>query len=81
MTTLALPTADTGVTQERIGCAVEMHGAGAALREPAAEMRIVEADVVAQRVEQRHVGIGIDGVRLAVDGQRKCLGHGRRFLL
>ena len=43
--------------------AVEMHRAGAALREPAAEMRIVEADVVAQRIEQRHVRIGVDGVR------------------
>ena len=43
--------------------AVEMHGAGAALREPAAELRIVEPDVVLQRIEQRHVGIGVDRVR------------------
>src|SRR5262245_8457300 len=46
---------------------VEMHGAGAALRKAAAEMRIVEAEVVAQRIEQRHIGIGVDRVDLAVD--------------
>jgi len=43
-----------------------MHRAGAALREPAAEVRIVEPDVVAQRIKQRHVGIGIDRMDLAV---------------
>ena len=47
--------------------AIEMHRAGTALREPAAEMRIVEPEIVAQRIEQRHVGIGIDRVDLAVD--------------
>src|SRR5262249_22090808 len=46
--------------------AIEMHRAGAALRKPAAEMWIVEPDVVAQRIEQRHVGIGIDRMDLAV---------------
>ena len=51
--------------------AVEMHRAGAALRQAAAEMRIVEADVVAQRIEQRHVRIGIDGVGLAVHVERE----------
>jgi hypothetical protein len=61
-----LPTADTGVTQERIGWPSTMHGAGAALREAAAEMRIVEPEIVAQRVEQRHVGIGVDRLDLAV---------------
>ena len=64
--------------QERIALAVHVHGAGAALREPAAEFRIVQADVVAQRVEQRHVRIGIDGVRLAVHVERELLGHGGR---
>src|SRR5919198_772926 len=34
--------------------AVEMHRAGPALRKPAAEMWIVQTDVVAQRIEQRH---------------------------
>ena len=75
VTTLALPTAETGVMQERIGCAVEMHGAGAALRQPAAELRIVQPDVVAQRVEQRHVRIGVDRVRLAVHVEGYS-GHG-----
>src|SRR5262249_2029476 len=42
--------------------AVEMHRAGAALREPAAEVRVVEPDVVAQGIEQRHVRIGIDRI-------------------
>src|SRR6266542_4229878 len=43
-----------------------MHGAGAALRQPAAEMRVIQRQLVAQRVEQRHVGIGIDRLDLAV---------------
>ena len=37
--------------------AVDMHRAGAALREPAAEARPVQREIVAQRIEQRHVGI------------------------
>src|SRR5207237_7925681 len=37
--------------------AVEMHGAGAALGEAAAEARAVESQVIAERVEQRHLGI------------------------
>ena len=55
--------------------AVEMHGAGAALGEPAAEMRIVQAEIVAQRVEQRHVLVRLHGVHLAVDVEGKLLGH------
>ena len=54
---------------------VEMHRAGAALRESAAEMRIVEPEIVAQRIEQRHVGIGIDGMALAVHVEGYS-GHG-----
>src|SRR3954447_8736882 len=45
---------------------VDMHGAGAALREAAARVRIVEPEIAAQRVEQRHVGIGVDRLNLAV---------------
>src|SRR6476661_5802554 len=41
-------------------------GAIAALREAAAEVRIVEPEIVAQRVEQRHVGIGVDRLNLAI---------------
>jgi hypothetical protein len=37
------------------------------LPEAAAEARIVEAGVVAQHVEERTIGIGVDGVLLAVD--------------
>src|SRR5262249_29661698 len=55
--------------------AVDVHGAGAALRQPAAEMRVVERELVAQRVEQRHVGIGIDRVDLAVHVEGHS-GHG-----
>src|SRR2546430_2650416 len=50
-------------------------GAGAALRQSAAELRIVEPDVVLQRVEQRHVRIGVDRVRLAVHVEGYS-GHG-----
>src|SRR2546422_4460382 len=52
-----------------------MHGAGAALRQPAAEMRVVQRQLIAQRVEQRHVGIGIDRLDLAVHVEI-CSGHG-----
>jgi hypothetical protein len=36
----------------------------------------VQADIVAERVKQRHVRIDIDVVALAVDIQRKSLAHG-----
>ena len=39
------------------GAAVDMHGAGTALRKPAAEARALEPEIVAQRVKQRYVGI------------------------
>src|SRR5262245_25488610 len=48
------------------GLPVHVHGARAALRQPAAKMWIVERELVAQRVEQRHVRVGIDRVDLAV---------------
>src|SRR6202795_1817686 len=37
--------------------AVEMYGAGAALAEATPEARSVQAEIVAQRVQQRHGGI------------------------
>src|SRR5258708_10607474 len=46
-----------------------MHGAGAALREPAAEVRIVQVKFAAQCIEQRHLGLRFDGNTLAVDGE------------
>src|SRR5690349_1672412 len=73
---------DLGVADSRNCCdagarglAVEMYRACAALREAAAEVRIIETKVIPQRIKQRHVGVGFNGVRLAVDNQRKSLGH------
>src|SRR5580700_10176941 len=55
--------------------AVEMHGAGAALGKPAAEMRIVQAEIVTQRVEQRHVVVRLYGAHLSIDVEGIFLGH------
>src|SRR6266850_2584748 len=52
------------------GGAVEQHRAGAALPEPAAELRAVQGEVVAQHVEQRSVGLDVEPVGLAVDRER-----------
>ena len=54
---------------------VHVHGAGPALREPAAEARAVQVELVAQDVEQRRVRRRLDGVALAVHRQLHCLGH------
>src|SRR5580692_7762081 len=54
---------------------VEMHGAGAALGEPATEMRIVQAEIVAQCIEQRHVVVRLYGAHLAIDVEGIFLGH------
>src|ERR1700682_5109154 len=48
---------------------VDVHGARAALREPATKLRTVEREVVAQDIQQRRVGIGFSRARLAVDPQ------------
>ncbi len=62
--------------------AVDVHRAGTALREPTAEARTVQREVVAQSVKQRHIGvIDGDGDRPAVHVER--FAHGgilRRFL-
>ena len=56
---------------------VDLHRAGAALTEAAAEARIVELELIAQGVEQRHVGIvDLDRARRAIDGECE-LDHGR----
>src|SRR5712664_249718 len=47
--------------------AVEVDRAGPALRQAAAEVRIVHAEIVAQRVQQRHLGLGVHLHALAVD--------------
>src|SRR5262249_676991 len=54
--------------------ALEMNGAGPALREPAAELRPREADRVADDPQQGHVGGDVDVVRFTVYGQGN---HGR----
>src|SRR5262249_33811497 len=60
--------------------AVEMDRTGAALREPTAEMRVVQREVVAQGVQERHVRIDIDRDRLAVHDQLDP-GPGSSFVL
>ena len=52
------PSAPIGVTQERIGSAVDQHRAGAALGKAAAELGAVETEIVAQHVEQRRIRLG-----------------------
>src|SRR5260221_7870994 len=56
--------------------AVEMDRAGAALREAAAEMRVGEAEIAAEGVEQGHLGIGLDARRLAVELEGNAFRHG-----
>src|SRR5215470_8292797 len=57
-----------------------MHRAGATLGKSTAKMRIVQTNVVAQRIEQWHVRIGVDAVALAVDIEGKFLAHDRSVL-
>src|SRR5271157_5728220 len=52
-----------------------MHGAGAALPQSAAEVRIVQSKIVAQHIEERRVGIGGDGMGASVYAERKFLTH------
>jgi hypothetical protein len=54
--TLRVPTADSGVTQLRVGCAVDLHGAGAAQGHAAAELGAGQLQVAAQHPQQRGVG-------------------------
>src|SRR5215469_15183760 len=49
--------------------AVEMDGAGAAERQAAAELGAGEVELVAQGPEEGHVGLRIDVVRRAIDGE------------
>ena len=66
--------ADGGEYAGAYGAAVEMHGAGTALTEAAAESRAAQAEIVTQRVQQRHRWI-VDGEMhgLAVDIERDGL--------
>lgn len=49
--------------------AVEMHGAGPALRDAASELRPGQSDDVAQHPEERHVGRYVDRLFLSVHGK------------
>ena len=49
--------------------AVDQHRAGAALAETAAELGAVQREIVAQHVEERRVGIGVDLMVAPVDRQ------------
>ena len=71
--TSAPSSVDIGVTHERARLAVEVHGAGAALGDAAAELGAGQSPHVAQVPEQRHrrVAVILDGG--SVHGQ---LGHG-----
>src|SRR5437763_7684087 len=51
------------------GDALQMHGAGAALRDATAELGARESERVAQHPEERRVGCDVDGFALAVDGE------------
>jgi hypothetical protein len=45
------------------------------LGQPAAELRPIEAEIVAQHVEERRLGVGKDRFRLAIHSQNEALGH------
>ena len=50
------------------GLAVHMHGAGAALRDAAAEFRTGHSEFVADDPKQRRLRLDVERIRLSVDG-------------
>jgi len=66
---------ETGVIAGADGLAVEMDRCRRRIGQAAAEMRIVQSEIVAQRIEQRHVRIGIDRMGLAVHVELEFLVH------
>ncbi len=62
-------TALIGVSHERVALAVHVHGAGAALPDPAAEFGAVEIQLIAKHPEERRVLRGVDGDVPAVDAE------------
>jgi hypothetical protein len=55
--------------------AIHVHGARAALAQAAAEARIVEPQMVAQGIQQRHLGVGVDCVLLTIDIEDEVPDH------
>ena len=66
----------TGVTHDRMAWPFDDDRAGAALAEPAAELRSAQLEVVAEDVQQRRRRIDIHGLRPAVHLQRQTGHHG-----
>ncbi len=52
-------TVPTGIAQERCDLAVDVHGAGAALRDTAAVLGAGETDLLADHPQQRGVGLDL----------------------
>jgi hypothetical protein len=57
------------------GDAIDMHGAGAAQRHAAAELRAGHAEHVAQHPQERRIAVDIDAVCVPVDFDVKSHGH------
>ena len=69
---LALERRTTGVHAGALRLAVHVHGARAAGRDAAAELRAGQAQLVAEVPQERHRGIALEGALHAVHAQ---LGH------
>src|SRR3989442_13837356 len=59
------------------GPVTDVHGAGAALGQAAAELRPVEVELAAEDIEEWRVGGGIDGVLPSVHGDLQLARHDR----
>ena len=66
---VGLHAAETGMEHERTSAAVEVHGAGAALRDAAAVLGARQADLLANDPQQRRVGFHLHVTDPAVDVQ------------
>src|SRR5438552_9189775 len=60
--------------------AVQVHRASAALRAAAAEVGIIETEIVAQGIQQGHLGLGVHSNALAVNGELEA-GHASSLLM
>ncbi len=70
MVTMCLPSSTCiGVEQDRIGGALEMHGAGTARADAAPELGAGEAEFVAEVPEEGHGSVAVEGATLAIDEQ------------